>query len=246
MAEKRKRSQNFTVDEKDKLVKLMFRYKSIILNKKTDGTTNQAKNKAWVNLCTQFNATGNTYRSKDALLRVWEKLKSEAKMYNSRNRRCTTGPGGGPSSVKIDPILEQACDLLGRGCSDNSEVFDSDSVITQPIINENKSELHNEELQNLILDTELGIPIHEVKEGEDDTTIKAPICTESQAINIKNNYIEELKIKILEEELEFKRSLYNIQLEAARKELEIKTEILNQIKDGDFNFKNIFGLPKIN
>lgn len=62
MAEKRKRGQNFTVDEKDKLVKLVCVFKNIILNKRTDGTTNQAKNEAWINLCSQYNATGNMYR----------------------------------------------------------------------------------------------------------------------------------------------------------------------------------------
>lgn len=62
MAEKRKRSQNFTVDEKDKLVKLVYAYRNIILNKRTDGTTNQAKNEAWNNLCTQYNSTGNMHR----------------------------------------------------------------------------------------------------------------------------------------------------------------------------------------
>ncbi|PZC80796.1 hypothetical protein B5X24_HaOG213783 [Helicoverpa armigera] len=64
MAEKRKRSQNFTVDEKDKLVKLVCVFKNIILNKRTDGTTNQAKNEAWLNLCSQYNSTGNMYRWK--------------------------------------------------------------------------------------------------------------------------------------------------------------------------------------
>ncbi|PZC70435.1 hypothetical protein B5X24_HaOG216302 [Helicoverpa armigera] len=35
----------------------------------------------------------------------------------------------------------------------------------------------------------------------------------------------------LEEEIEFKRTLYSIQIESARKDLEIKIEVLNQIKD---------------
>lgn len=94
-------------------------------------------------------------RSKDALIRVWEKMKSEAKMYNSRNRSCTIGTGGGPSTLKTDPILEQVCDLMGRGCSGIADVFDSDSVITMSINNSNDLELINEESQTIILDAEL-------------------------------------------------------------------------------------------
>lgn len=95
------------------------------------------------------------YRSKDALMRVWEKMKSEAKMYNSRNRSCTTGTGGGPSTTKIDPILEQVCDLMGRGCSGIADVSDSDSVIIPIKSNVTDLEIINEESQTIILDAEL-------------------------------------------------------------------------------------------
>lgn len=81
-------------------------------------------------------------------------MKSEAKMYNSRNRSCTIGTGGGPSTIKTDPILEQVCDLMGRGCSGIADVLDSDSVITIPI-NTNDLELINEESQTIVLDAEL-------------------------------------------------------------------------------------------
>lgn len=62
MAEKRKRGQNFTLEEKDRLVKLLREYKNTILNKKTDGTTNEAKSKAWISLTESFNTTGTIYR----------------------------------------------------------------------------------------------------------------------------------------------------------------------------------------
>lgn len=62
MAEKRKRSQNFTDDEKQKLIKLLMQHKDIILSKKTDGSTNEAKLSAWMQITASFNATGSIIR----------------------------------------------------------------------------------------------------------------------------------------------------------------------------------------
>lgn len=76
-------------------------------------------------------------------------MKNDAKMYNSRNRSCTTGTGGGPSTTKIDPILEQVCDLMGRGCSGIADVPDSDSVITIPIVSD--LDLVDKESQAIII-----------------------------------------------------------------------------------------------
>lgn len=62
MAEKRKRGQNFTLEDKDKLVKLLLQHKETILNKKTDGATNESKTNAWIELTDSFNSSGTTYR----------------------------------------------------------------------------------------------------------------------------------------------------------------------------------------
>lgn len=62
MAEKRKRGQNFSLEEKDKLVKILLLHKDTILNKKTDGTTNEAKNNAWITVTNTFNASGTIHR----------------------------------------------------------------------------------------------------------------------------------------------------------------------------------------
>lgn len=62
MAEKRKRGQNFSVQEKDNLVKILLAHKDTILNKKTDGTTNEAKNMAWISVTNTFNSSATVYR----------------------------------------------------------------------------------------------------------------------------------------------------------------------------------------
>lgn len=59
---KRKRSQNFGNDEKDRLIKILVGYKTTILNKKTDGSTNEAKQKAWTEVANKFNSGGTIYR----------------------------------------------------------------------------------------------------------------------------------------------------------------------------------------
>lgn len=69
-----------------------------------------------------------------------------------------------------------------------------------------------------------------LKENHPQREVVSTLCTGFQDINDKKIEIEDLKKKLLEEEIEFKRSLYEIQLETARKDLEIKIEVLNQIK----------------
>jgi len=62
MSEKRKRGQNFSAEEKDRLVKLLMSQKDTILNKKTDGSSNEVKNKAWLDVTNAFNASATIYR----------------------------------------------------------------------------------------------------------------------------------------------------------------------------------------
>ncbi|KAL0879457.1 hypothetical protein ABMA27_003208 [Loxostege sticticalis] len=126
MAEKRKRGQNFSLEEKDKLVKILLAHKDTILNKKTDRTTNEAKNMAWLSVTNTFNSTGTIYRNKESLMKVWEKFKSESQLYHNNSKQNCIKTGGGPSVIKIDPVLEQVCAILGRGCTGILGVSDCD------------------------------------------------------------------------------------------------------------------------
>lgn len=76
------------------------------------------------------------------------------------------------------------------------------------------------------------------EQNHPQSEVVATLCTGFQGINNKKIEIEDLKKKLLEEEIEFKRSLYNLQLESARKDLEIKIEVLNQIK-GTLTFEHL-------
>lgn len=56
------------------------------------------------------------------------------------------------------------------------------------------------------------------------------LCDSFKVVNKKKETLEELRYQLLQEELEYKRKLYELQLQAATKEVEIKNEILAQIK----------------
>ncbi|CAG9785593.1 unnamed protein product [Diatraea saccharalis] len=112
-------------------------YKDTILNKRTDGTTNEAKTKAWVSVAARFNSSATTHRSKESLLRVWEKLKTEAKLYKSNLRENFNKTGGGPCITKIDPILEQVCSIMGRACTGILNINDSDADLPLTVNIEN-------------------------------------------------------------------------------------------------------------
>lgn len=67
MAEKRKRAQNFTSEEKERLIRLLLEHVDTILNKKTDGATNESKCMAWTTITDTFNASGSIYRYRNLL-----------------------------------------------------------------------------------------------------------------------------------------------------------------------------------
>ncbi|XP_063897532.1 uncharacterized protein LOC110382059 isoform X1 [Helicoverpa armigera] len=270
MTEKRKRGQNFSLQEKYKLIKLLLRHKETILNKKTDGATNEAKNCSWIAITNSFNSTSKIHRNKESLMKMWEKLKSESKKYVLMQNNATRN-GDVLSTLKIDPILEKVCAFLGRGCTEKLEVPDSDA----------ETELETEKAQIEEISDSAELQIYErinmennlVKESKADGIQELrDFCTNKtslwsrkrphisnnnerteatsldshknaclQNVNKKRETVEDLKGQILREELEFKRKLYDLQLQAAAKELEIKTAILDQIKGGGISLSNLFG-----
>ncbi|CAG5007878.1 unnamed protein product [Parnassius apollo] len=120
----RKRCQNFAFDEKDNLIKLRDTFKNVILNKKSDGIINQATNEAWVNLCTRLNSTGTTARSKESLLRVWEKMKTDAKLYKALSKSSHNATGMAHHTLRQILFFN---DLMGRACAGITGVQDLDA-----------------------------------------------------------------------------------------------------------------------
>ncbi|KAL4718028.1 hypothetical protein ACJJTC_015081, partial [Scirpophaga incertulas] len=251
MAEKRKRGLNFSLEDKDKLIKLLLQHKDTILNKKTDGSTNEAKNSAWLSITNSFNSTSNTHRNKESLMKMWEKLKSDSKKYYAKIKNNTTQTGGGPLVLKIDPVLEQVCAILGRGCTGVLEVPDCDAETGQDtekvhfkIICTQNEFLQPAEEANMQTIAEVSTlektpinktPLWSRRRPQISSTNERNEATSSVSNCIQNVYkkresVEDLKEILLREELQFKRKLYELQLEAAAREVEIKTAILEKIK----------------
>lgn len=52
-----KKKKNFTEIEKNLLTSVLVKYKDVIENKKTDGTSAKVKNETWKKIATEFNAS---------------------------------------------------------------------------------------------------------------------------------------------------------------------------------------------
>lgn len=81
---KRKRAVNFTEAEKVILTDLVFRYKNIIENKRSDAITSKDKDKTWKVIEQLFNSMCSIeFRSSEVLKSCWDNLKKILK--NLRN-----------------------------------------------------------------------------------------------------------------------------------------------------------------
>jgi len=69
----RKKSPNFTNNEKIKLIELIERNKSIIENKKTDNVNTKDKEKYWIKITKEFNSNCiSVYRDVGSLKNCWD------------------------------------------------------------------------------------------------------------------------------------------------------------------------------
>ncbi|XP_059055008.1 uncharacterized protein LOC131849040 [Achroia grisella] len=231
MAEKRKRSQNYSIYEKDRLVKLLASHKETILNKRTDGSTNEAKNKAWIEVTNAYNSSSTIYRPKDSLMKLWDKMKTESKLYYQSNRCNIIATGGGPSEVKVDPIMEQVCGLLGRGCTGILSVQDKIEEKMENTEECTKENVDPEANRKDVPSTPLWSRRRpQLLHTNERTEAMSSLCNSYTSINKKKESIEDLKRQLLEDEIQFKRKLYELQLQSAAKEVEIKNEVLSQLK----------------
>ena len=93
---KRKRSPNFTVEEKGILISILEREAvyCVVENAKTDGVSQKEKGAMWENISRMFNSQGgNFHRSPENIKGMWENLKKNAKrvLASARQQRILTG-----------------------------------------------------------------------------------------------------------------------------------------------------------
>ncbi|XP_073959411.1 uncharacterized protein isoform X2 [Choristoneura fumiferana] len=148
MEDKRKRTVNFTSDEKAVLPELVIKYRTVIENKKSDATTNAEKVNGWKLLSDEFNAI-STYckRAPESLKTCWENIKRQTKKESASRKREMFKTGGGrpppppPSTgagCMIETILGPALEGLENPYDGDAflDINDKENVATQSTTNE--------------------------------------------------------------------------------------------------------------
>lgn len=132
-ASSRKRAPNYTLAEREHLLNIINRYKSIIENKKTDGVSVQNKKDCWQKVCEEFNAASPSYfhRPIDSLKKFYDKQKEELRKRYAHEKKERYKTGGGPemkNDLKDDLLMAIINQKSVKGLD---SPFDSDSL-SQP------------------------------------------------------------------------------------------------------------------
>ncbi|KAI5637083.1 myb/SANT-like DNA-binding domain-containing protein [Phthorimaea operculella] len=94
--ESRKRTENYTFNEKNILTQLVAKYRSRIENKRTDTATNADKVSGWKQLAAEFNCISSHYYRTDKNLKTcWENIKRAEKKTCAARKREHYKTGGG-------------------------------------------------------------------------------------------------------------------------------------------------------
>lgn len=85
---KRIRSANYTLMEKELLLNLVSEYKSIIDNKRTDSITNRRKQNIWSEITERFNreSSNGTYRSVYSLKHLYDNTKKKISAMSTEHK----------------------------------------------------------------------------------------------------------------------------------------------------------------
>ena len=126
MAEKRKRSANYSDVEREMLADLMDSYKDVIEDKRHDVRNIKRKSEAWDKLTDTFNTDARvTKRTSKQLKHLWAHMKGNAKKEGSRYRRQLFYTGGGPPPEPAD-ISQKIMDMLPQQFQSVPGVQDDD------------------------------------------------------------------------------------------------------------------------
>ncbi|RVE53390.1 hypothetical protein evm_001960 [Chilo suppressalis] len=108
-----KRSKNFTEREKMLLIEVAKDFISIIDNKKTDGSSIEAKKQAWIQLTSKYNAISETgVRTEKQLHALYDNLKKKARKNMSDDKSEMYKTGGGTFCPKTTTVDEKVVALL--------------------------------------------------------------------------------------------------------------------------------------
>lgn len=129
----RKRLPHLTTFEREALLELTVKYRSLVENKRTDATSSKEKLRGWRLIEEEFNSLGDTtYRSWQNLKKSWENVKHSARKASSLSRsHCFATGGGGPRREVGDAFLDKVDTLMPHINLRLSSEFDSDGFVSQ-------------------------------------------------------------------------------------------------------------------
>lgn len=158
--DKRVYSRPFTKEETSTFIEIVQKFKNIIENKYTDGTTSAEKNRAWDQIANEFNLrndshlrTANSLRTKwqsvkrqtrntsaDILREKWASMKKNAKTAEVARCKYIYGTGSGPPGKPLDPTYEKILEIVdktsiegSRGCPDSEYGKSTDTLVSHQI-----------------------------------------------------------------------------------------------------------------
>ncbi|KAG5870111.1 hypothetical protein JTB14_034675 [Gonioctena quinquepunctata] len=126
---KKKRSPDFTGREKSTLLNLIYTYKSIIENKRTDAVTWREKEDAWAKITSLFNASSpeGIPRAKDSLKKCYDNIKKNKRKEVAQEKTEIKKTGGRPETIITDVSTDLVLDIMNpKTVYGLSNMFDSD------------------------------------------------------------------------------------------------------------------------
>lgn len=126
---KRERAANFGPTEIRVLMDMVFKFRDIIENKKTDAITNKEKDVAWTKVADLFNAaSGVAIRSSKTLRLKYESIKKNTKKKAAHNRQELYKTGGGEAtqaafSVAEEKVLAMCANMGGLDARNDSDAL---------------------------------------------------------------------------------------------------------------------------
>lgn len=130
---KRKRGANFSPLEKSTLLNLVYKYKNVVSNNKTDGVSVAEKEKHWKMITNEFNteAPNTILRSQDTLKRLYLNIVQATRKTAASERRELYKTGGGKKKTVIDkdPNYDLTLDIINKKTLQGMcNTFDTDYI----------------------------------------------------------------------------------------------------------------------
>lgn len=134
--EKRHRGTNFSETEKDLLITMVEKYRTIIENKRSDAVCRKEKDRAWEKIGIEYAALSNIKRSTIELKHKYENIKRQLKKKVTENKIEILKTGGGTAHheplTESEKYLHSMLNISVAGLDSNG---DSDLSPTVSIVN---------------------------------------------------------------------------------------------------------------